>query len=127
MIARREEFRREVKKLFNIASQDIEKKLGTDRIRKNLNVVEEDLKFYEDQKTERKMILGALDKSYLIKTQARDERKRKAEERKSETITSGSLQDRVLSDDQEDFGDEQKEPDEDESEDEARGILREDP
>ena len=70
MIARREEFRREVKKLFNIASQDIEKKLGTDRIRKNLNVVEEDLKFYEDQKTERKMILGALDKSYLTKTQA---------------------------------------------------------
>ena len=70
MIARREEFRREVKKLFNSASQDIEKKLGTDRIRKNLNVVEEDLKFYEDQKTERKIILGALDKSYLTKTQA---------------------------------------------------------
>ena len=105
MIARREEFRREVKKLFNIASQDIEKKLGTDRIRKNLNVVEEDLKFYEDQKTERKMILGALDKSYLTKTQARDKRKRKAEERKSEAITSGSLQD-LLIDDQEDFGDE---------------------
>ena len=39
MIARREDFRREVKKLFNIASQDIEKKLGTDWIRKNLNVV----------------------------------------------------------------------------------------
>ena len=72
MIARREEFRREVKKLFNSASQDIEKKLGTDRIRKNLNVDEEDLKFYEDQKTERKIILGALDKSYLTKTQARD-------------------------------------------------------
>ena len=117
MIARREEFRREVKKLFNIASQDIEKKLGTDWIRKNLNVVEEDLKCYEDQKTERKMILGALDKSYLTKTQARDERKRKAEERKSEAITSGSLQD-LLIDDQEDFGDEQKEPDENESEDE---------
>ena len=105
MIGRRDEFRREVKKLFNIASQDIEKKLGTDRIRKNLNVVEEDLKFYEDQKTERKMILGALDKSYLTKTQARDKRKRKAEERKSEAITSGSLQD-LLIDDQEDFGDE---------------------
>ena len=55
MIARREEFRREVKKLFNSASQDIEKKLGTDRIRKNLNVVEEDLKLYKDQKTERKI------------------------------------------------------------------------
>ena len=39
MIGRRDEFRREVKKLFNIASQDIEKKLGTDWIRKNLNVV----------------------------------------------------------------------------------------
>ena len=72
---------------------------------KNLNVVKEDLKFYEDQKTERKMILGALDKSYLTKTQARDKRKRKAEERKSEAITSGSLQD-LLIDDQEDFGDE---------------------
>ena len=105
MIARREDFRREVKKLFNIASQDIERKLGTDWIKKILNVVEEDLKSYKDQKTKRKMILGALDKSYLTKTQARDERKRKAEERKSEAITSGSLQD-LLIDDQEDFGDE---------------------
>ena len=89
------EFEKESKKLFNIASPDIEKKLGTDRILKNLNVVEEDLKFYEDQKEERKMILGALDTSYLARTQARDERKRKAEGRKSETVTSGSLPDLV--------------------------------
>ena len=47
---KRTEFGKENEKLFNIAGQDIEKKLGTDRIRKNLNVVEEDLKFYEDQK-----------------------------------------------------------------------------
>ena len=44
------------------------------------------MEFYEDQKTERKMILGALDKSYLTKTQAQDERKRIAEERKFEEI-----------------------------------------
>ena len=75
-----------------------------------------DLKFYKDQKIVRKMLLGDLDKSYFTKTQARDKRKRKAEERKSETITSGSLQD-LLIDDQEDFGDEQKEPDEDKSQD----------
>ena len=47
-----------MKKLFNIAGQDIEKKLGTDRNQKNLNVVEEDLKFYEDQKKERKMFFA---------------------------------------------------------------------
>ena len=50
---KRTEFGKESEKLFNIAGQDIEKKLGTDRIRKNLSVVEEDLKFYEDQKRER--------------------------------------------------------------------------
>ena len=49
-------------------------------------MVEEDLKFYEDQKKERKMIFGALDTSYLARTQARDERKIKAK-----TITSESL------------------------------------
>ena len=48
--------------------------------------MEEDLNFYEDQKKERKMILRALDTSYLARTQARDERKIKAE-----TITSESL------------------------------------
>ena len=40
---RRREFQEEAKKLFNITGQDIEKRLGTDRIRKNLDVVEEDL------------------------------------------------------------------------------------
>lgn len=38
-----QEFQEEAKKLLNIAGQDIEKKLGTDRIRKNLDVAEEDL------------------------------------------------------------------------------------
>ena len=39
--------------------------MTTDRFRKKLNIVEEDLKFYEDQKTERKMIIGALDEEYF--------------------------------------------------------------
>ena len=38
-----QEFQEEAKKLLNIAGQDIEKKLGTDRIRKNLDVVKEEL------------------------------------------------------------------------------------
>ena len=50
---KRMEFEKESKKLFNVACPDIKKQLGTDRIRKNLNVVDEDLNFYEDQKTER--------------------------------------------------------------------------
>ena len=87
---KRTKFEGEIKKLFNIACPDIEKKLSTDRIRKNLNVVEEDLKFYQDQNTERKMTLGALDTSYLARTQAQDMRKRKAE-----TISSVSLPDLV--------------------------------
>ena len=37
------EFQEEAKKLLNIAGQDIEKRLGTDRIRKNLDVVKEEL------------------------------------------------------------------------------------
>ena len=40
---RRREFQEEAKKLFNITGQDIEKRLGTDRIRKNLDVVKEEL------------------------------------------------------------------------------------
>ena len=105
---KRTEFEKESKKLFNIASPDIEKKLGTDRIRKNLDVVEEDLKFYEDQKEERKMTLGALDTSYLARSQARDERKRKAEGRKAETVKSGSL---LEFEDEENFDDQQQGPD----------------
>ena len=50
---KRMEFEKESKKLFNVACPDIENQLGMDLIRKNLNVVEEDLNFYEDQKTER--------------------------------------------------------------------------
>ena len=60
------------------------------------------------------MILGALDTSYLARTQARDERKRKAEGRKSETVTSGSLPDLVSLvelGEEEDQVDEQQEPD----------------
>ena len=120
------EFEKESKKLFNIASPDIEKKLGTDRILKNLNVVEEDLKFYEDQKEERKMILGALDTSYLARTQARDERKRKAEGRKSETVTSGSLPDLVSLvelGEEEDQVDEQQEPDDLPDEEPERSLI----
>ena len=81
-------------------------------------MAEEDLKFYEDQKKERKMILGALDTSYLARTQARDGRKRKAE-----TITSESflaLVSLVKLEKEEDLVDEQQEADDlaDEEEDE---------
>ena len=84
------------------------------------HVVEEDLNFYEDQKTERKMVLGALDTSYLARTQARDERKRKAE-----TVSSVSLPDLVslveLGEE-----DEQQEPDDhaDEEEDELEPVRK---
>ena len=53
------------------------------------------------------MILGALNTSYLARTQARDERKRKADGRKSETVTSGSLE----LEDVEDFVDKKEDPD----------------
>ena len=54
------------------------------------------------------MGLGALDSSYLAKTQARDERKMKAEERKS---TSGSL---LEVEEQEDFNDDHSDEEGDE-------------
>ena len=53
------------KSLFDIASKEIFKKVTTDRFRRSLDIVDEDLKFYEDQKTERKMIIGALDEEYF--------------------------------------------------------------
>ena len=54
------------------------------------------------------MGLGALDSSYLARTQARDERKMKAEERKS---TSGSL---LEVEEQEDFNDDHSDEEGDE-------------
>ena len=51
--------------MFDIASKEIFKKVTTDRFRRSLDIVDEKLKFYEDQKTERKMIIGALDEEYF--------------------------------------------------------------
>ena len=61
----RKKFVERSKSLFDIASKEIFKKVTTDRFRRSLDIVDEDLKFYEDQKTERKMIIGALDEEYF--------------------------------------------------------------
>ena len=62
----RKKFEKRSKSLFDIASKEIFREVTTDRFRRSLNIVDEVLKFYEDQKTERKMIIGALDEEYFL-------------------------------------------------------------
>ena len=63
----RKKFEERSKSLFDISSKEIFREVTTDRFRKSLNIVDEVLKFYEDQKTERKMIIGALDEEYFLR------------------------------------------------------------
>ena len=63
----RKKFRERSKSLFDISSKEIFREVTTDRFRRSSNIVDEDLKFYEDQKTERKMIIGALDEEYFLR------------------------------------------------------------
>lgn len=62
----RKKFEERSKSLFDISSKEIFREVTTDRFRRSSNIVDEDLKFYEDQKTERKMIIGALDEEYFL-------------------------------------------------------------
>ena len=62
----RKKFEERRKNLFDISSKEIFREVTTDRFRRSLNIVDEVLKFYEDQKTERKMIIGALDEEYFL-------------------------------------------------------------
>ena len=62
----RKKFEERRKNLFDISSKEIFREVTTDRFRRSSNIVDEDLKFYEDQKTERKMIIGALDEEYFL-------------------------------------------------------------
>ena len=62
----RKKFEERSKSLFDIASKEIFREVTTDRFRRSLNIVDEVLKFYEDQKTERKMAMGALDEEYFL-------------------------------------------------------------
>ena len=61
----RKKFEERSKSLFDISSKEIFREVTTERFRRSSNIVDEDLKFYEDQKTERKMIIGALDEEYF--------------------------------------------------------------
>lgn len=63
----RKKFEERSKSLFDISSKEIFREVTTDRFRRSSNIVDEDLKFYEDQKTERKMIIGALDEEYFLR------------------------------------------------------------
>ena len=63
----RKKFEERSKSLFDISSKEIFREVTTDRFRRSLNIVDEVLKFYEDQKTERKMIIGALDEEYFLR------------------------------------------------------------
>ena len=63
----RKKFKERSKSLFDISSKEIFREVTTDRFRRSLNIVDEVLKFYEDQKTERKMIIGALDEEYFLR------------------------------------------------------------
>ena len=62
----RKKFEERSKSLFDISSKEIFREVTIDRFRRSSNIVDEDLKFYEDQKTERKMIIGALDEEYFL-------------------------------------------------------------
>ena len=62
----RKKFEERSKSLFDISSKEIFREVTTERFRRSSNIVDEDLKFYEDQKTERKMIIGALDEEYFL-------------------------------------------------------------
>ena len=62
----RKKFEERRKNLFDISSKEIFREVTTERFRRSSNIVDEDLKFYEDQKTERKMIIGALDEEYFL-------------------------------------------------------------
>ena len=62
----RKKFKERSKSLFDISSKEIFREVTTERFRRSSNIVDEDLKFYEDQKTERKMIIGALDEEYFL-------------------------------------------------------------
>ena len=62
----RKKFEERSKSLFDISSKEIFREVTTERFRRSSNIVDEDLKFYEDQKTERKMIIEALDEEYFL-------------------------------------------------------------
>ena len=62
----RKKFEERSKSLFDISYKEIFREVTTERFRRSSNIVDEDLKFYEDQKTERKMIIGALDEEYFL-------------------------------------------------------------
>ena len=63
----RKKFEERRKNLFDISSKEIFREVTTERFRRSSNIVDEDLKFYKDQKTERKMIIGALDEEYFLR------------------------------------------------------------
>ena len=60
----RKEFSKGLQGLFDVAHPDLEKRLQEDRIRANLEVRAEDIKFLQDQRGDRKMVMGSRDVQY---------------------------------------------------------------
>ena len=83
-INKRAAFRDEGERLFDVATKNLEEKIRTDKIRSNLGVVQQDLSFLLDQRSERKMTMDKRDIDY-------EDRRGRAEKRRSEAPPSSTV------------------------------------
>ena len=83
-INKRAAFRDEGERLFDVATKNLEEKIRTDKIRSNLGVVQQDLSFLLDQRSERKMTMDKRDIDY-------EDRRGQAEKRRPEAPPSSTV------------------------------------
>ena len=74
-IAKRAAFLSDMKKLFDVADQNLVEDLKTDRVRNNLGVVTEDLEFYLDQLESRQHVMTKVDVEFSARKAANLKRK----------------------------------------------------
>ena len=73
--SKRAAFLSDMKKLFDVADQNLVEDLKTDRIRNNLGVVTEDLEFYLDQRESRQHVMTKIDVEFGARKAANLKRK----------------------------------------------------
>ena len=83
-VNKRAAFRNEGEKLFDVGVKNLEEIIRNDKIRGNLGIVQQDLSFLLDQRSERKMTMDKRDIDY-------EERRGRAEKRRSEVPLSSTV------------------------------------
>ena len=82
-------------KLFDIAARDAEKTIENDKLRSQL-AKEEDLQFLADQRSERKFVLGSVDRNYTRKIENKEIRMKRAEKYKTKVNESSENEIRTV-------------------------------